>query len=60
MNYKLILYIFFAFVAAYGLSGINFNGIIKKNKVVESRVLVIVLSLCISYLLTNFVIEFVN
>lgn len=60
MNYKIILYIIFAFVAAFALSGINFNAIIKKDKVIESRVLVIVLSLALSYLLTNFIVEFVN
>lgn len=60
MNYKIILYIIFTFVAAFALSGVNFNAIIKKNKIIESRVLVIVLSLSLGYLLTNFVVEFVN
>lgn len=60
MNYEIILYIIFTFVAAYALSGINFNTIIKKDKVIEARVLVIVLSLSLGYLLTNFVMAFVN
>lgn len=57
---KNVLYIIFTFVAAYGISGINFNGIIKKNKEIESRVLVIVLSFALGYLLTNYVYDFIN
>ena len=60
MDYRLILYIVFTFVAAFGLSGINYNSIIKKDKTIEARTLVVVLSLALGYLLTNFVIEFVN
>ena len=60
MDYKIILYIVFTFVAAVALSGVNFNTIIKKDKTIEARVLVIVLSLSLGYLLTNFVVEFVN
>lgn len=60
MDYKIILYIVFTFVAAFGISGINFNSIIKKDKVIEARVLVVVLSLALGYLLTNFVVDFVN
>lgn len=57
---KIILYIVFAFLSAYAISAINFNGIIKKDKYIEVRVLVIILSLALSYLLTNFVIDFLN
>ena len=60
MDYKIILYIVFTFVAAFDLSGLNFNTIIQKDKTIEARVLVIVLSLSLGYLLTNFVVEFVN
>ncbi len=60
VNYKIILYIFFTFVSAYGLTSINFNGIIKKDKNLEVRVLVMVLSFALGYLLTNFVVDFIN
>ena len=60
MDYKLILYIVFTFVAAFGLSGINYNTIIKKDKTIEARTLVVVLSLALGYLLTNFAIDFLN
>ncbi len=57
---KIVLYIIFAFISAFAISGINFNGIIKKGKVIEANVLVIILSLAMSYLLTNFVLGFLN
>lgn len=60
MNIRIILYIVFAFISAYGISCINFNGIIKKDKNTEVRVLVIICSLALSYLLTNFVLDFLN
>lgn len=60
MLVKLLLYIFFTFVSAFGLSGVNFSGIIKSGKVIESKFLVMVLSFSFGYLLTNFVLDFLN
>lgn len=57
---KIGLYIINSFIAAYAISCINFNGIIKKDKSIEVRVLVIILSLSLSYLLTNFIVDFIN
>ena len=60
MNYKIVLYIIFFFFLAYSLTSLNFNNIIKKNKVIEIRILIIILSIIMGYLLTNFVIDFLN
>lgn len=60
MLVKLLLYIFFTFVSAFGLSGVNFSGMIKSGKVIEAKVLVMVLSFSFGYLLTNFVLDFLN
>jgi len=60
MNYTVILYIVFTFIAAYGISGINFNGFFKKDKEKEAKVLVILLSFALGYLLTQFVIQFLS
>ena len=57
---KPALYIICSFIAAFAISGINFNGLFKKDKVLESRVFVIVISLSLGYLLTNFVMDFIN
>ncbi len=58
MNYKIYLYIFFSMLAAFALSGINYEKFIKKNRVWETRILVLLLSLTIGYLVTNFILEF--
>ena len=60
MLVKLLLYIFFTFVSAFVLSRVNFSGIIKSGKVIEAKVLVMVLSFSFGYLLTNFVLDFLN
>lgn len=60
MEIKLFLYVLFTFLSAFGLTAINFNNIIKNNKYIEVRVLVMVLSFALGYLLTNFVIDFLN
>ncbi len=57
---KPALYIICSFIAAFAISGINFNGLFKKDKVLESRVFVIVISLSLGYLLTNFLMDFIN
>ena len=60
MNYKIYLYALFLFLSIYILSGVNFNNIMKKNKTIEARLLVMTLSCALSYLLTNFVLAFLN
>lgn len=58
MNYKVIIYIFFAFLSAYGVSSINFDGFIKKGKVWEARVLAMILIFSLAYLAANFFLTF--
>lgn len=60
MNYKLFIYIITLFASIFALSGINFDGFIKTNKAIEARVLVILLSLALSYLVTNFIADFLS
>lgn len=60
MNYKIYLYAIFLFLSIFILSGVNFNGIMKKNKEMEAHLLVLSLSMCVSYLLTNFVWDFIG
>ena len=60
MNYKLIIYFVNIMLCIFALSGINFEKIIKKNKVWETRVLVMVLSFVLAYLLTNFIFDFLE
>ena len=60
MNYKIYLYAIFMFLSIFVYSGVNFEKFMKRNKVTEAKLLVMVLSCATSYLLTNFVVEFLN
>ena len=60
MNYKAFIYVITLFLSIYSMSGINFDGFIKTNKAIEARILVILLSICSSYLVTNFITDFLN
>jgi len=60
MNIKAILYVIFLFLSAYSISGINFEKFLKKNRIIEANILLIILSFIFSYLLTNWVIDFLE
>ncbi len=58
MNIEIILFAVFTMISAIGVSAINFNGIIKKNKSIEATILVVIITLSLGYLLTKIVIDF--
>ena len=60
MNYKIYFYAIFMFLSIYILSGINIEKIMKKNKIVEAKLLIMILSIALSYIVTNFIFDFVN
>ena len=57
---KLILYTVFLVLSLFIFSAINFDGILRKGKIVEAKLLVISLSFALSYILTQFVLDFIN
>jgi uncharacterized integral membrane protein (TIGR02327 family) len=60
MNYKTYIYIVSVLLSTFAISGINFNNMFRKNKVVEARVLVVLLVLALGYLVGSFVITFIE
>lgn len=48
------------FISAYALTGVNFDAFIKKGKIVEARILLMVLGMSLSYLVSNFIINFIE
>ncbi len=58
MYIKLFIYILSIFVSTFVVSGLNINGIFKKNHKVEAKVGVVILIISISYLISNFIIQF--
>ena len=57
---KALLYVLFTMISAYILSSINYKNFFKKNKIWEAKIFVILLSFIMSYLLTNFVTDFIS
>ena len=55
MLVKAILYIVFTFVAIWALDSINITNVFKKNKYYASRVLYLMISVSLSYLVVNFI-----
>lgn len=60
MSYKIFIYVISLFTCAYAVTGINFEKFIRKNKIVETRFLGMVLSIGLAYLVANFIIDFIN
>jgi len=58
MSIKAILYIISVPCSLYALQSINFDKFLNPNKVVQARILVLILSLSISYLTVNFLYDF--
>lgn len=54
MTAKFVLYILFFIVTIKTMDGINVNGIFKKNRVMEARLLYFFLTISLTYLVTNF------
>ena len=60
MNYKIYIYVISMFISAYALTGVNFDAFIKKGKIVETKILLMVLGMSLSYLVSNFIINFIE
>lgn len=60
MRVEIYLYTFFTLLSIYIFNGVNFNQFMKKNKELEAKLLVLSLSFGLSYLLTNFVMDFIG
>jgi len=55
---KALVYILITILTIWALNGVNFEKIIKKNKIYEARVLYLLVSMSISYLVVNFLYDF--
>ena len=60
MSIKIYLYIITTLLSVYSLTGLNFDKFWRSKKNIEARVFIIILSLSMSYLLTNFIVDFLT
>ncbi len=55
---KFILYLFVIPLVIYSFDSVNISSIFKKNKVYQARIFYVLIIFCISYLLCNFLYDF--
>lgn len=57
---KFILYLFVLPLVIYAMDSVNFNSIFNKNKVFQARIFYILVMFSLSYLVCNFLYDFLN
>ena len=60
MNYRTYIYIVSVLLSTFAISGINFTNVFRKNKQVEAKILIVILSLALGYLVGTFIITFIE
>ena len=58
--YNLLLYVLVLIIVIWTMDGININRIFKTNKIFQARIFYIMIVFSITYLVTNFIIDFTN
>ena len=56
---KPALYIIILIITVWALESINTTGLFKKNRYYETRVLYLIVSIALSYLVVNFLYDFI-
>ncbi len=57
---KITLYLITLIITVWSLESINITGLFKKNRYYQARVLYIIISMSLSYLVVNFIYEFLK
>ncbi len=60
MFLKAFLYVIVLIITIWALNSINVNNLFKKNKYYASRVLYLIVSMALAYLVVNFLYDFFN
>jgi len=56
---KLAIYVLSTIIVIWSIDAVNINAIFKKNQVVKAQVFYFIIALCLIYLLSNFIYDFV-
>ena len=55
MTGKFFLYILMGFTVFYAMDSLNINGMFKKGRVIQARIMYFLIFMCLTYLSTNFI-----
>ena len=58
--YNLLLYIIIFAIVIWTMDGLNLNHIFKQDKIYQARVFYIILAFSLTYLASNFILNFLN
>ena len=58
--YNLLLYLIVLLIVIWAMDSININFIFKKNRIYQARVFYIIIVFSLTYLVTNFILMFLN
>lgn len=56
---KVILYIFTLIMTIWAMEGLDLNRLFKQSRIYQARIIYLMISMSISYLVTNFVYDFI-
>ena len=56
---KFLVYVLSAIIVIWSMDGVNINAIFKKGKIIQARVFYMIIALVLTYLLANFIYDFV-
>ena len=60
MNYRTYIYSVSVLISTFAISGINFTNFFRKQKNIEAKIFVVLISLALGYLVGTFVITFIE
>ena len=58
--YNFLLYFIVLIIVIWAMDGININSIFKKNRIYQARVFYIIIVFSLTYMVTNFILAFLN
>ena len=56
---KVILYVLTLIIAIWSMEGLDLNRFFKQSRIYQARLVYLMLAMCISYLVTNFMYDFI-
>lgn len=60
MNLKYLVYVFSTILVVWAMDCLNINGIFKKNRVMQARVMYFIIALCIIYIISHLLFDFIE
>ena len=57
---KLTVYFIVFIITIFAMDGLNLNSLFKQGRVLQARILYLMFAMSISYLVTNFIYDFMN